>query len=168
MSPKHDNCQNNNANVFGGSRGKGKDCEVCNEVKHERFQTGCDTVSFSAAQIKSPILTKPPASLLSPTQTSNPFEAAQNQPQKHSPLNRLLSECFYRAETRLTAYLHMQGLLLLYWHLLLYTRLTVFISLRSLPHSLSHSLYVSLTLSVFTPRLDVLQSADLRPRSLTC
>lgn len=37
MSPKHDNYQDNNANIFSRSRRIGKDCEVCSQVKHERF-----------------------------------------------------------------------------------------------------------------------------------
>lgn len=79
MSSKHDNCLNNKTNVFGGRGGKRRDCEVCGEVKHERLQTGCDTVSFSSAQIKSPFSRRTPRS-------------TEPGPQKSSsPLNGLFS-----------------------------------------------------------------------------
>lgn len=91
MSSKHDNCQNNKTNVFGGSRGKERDCEVCSEVKHERFQTGCDTVSFSSAQIKSPF------SPLNPPQHSPPNRGP---PKSSSPLNGLFFERLSRSKAR--------------------------------------------------------------------
>ncbi len=91
MSSKHDNCQNNKTNVFGGSRGKERDCEVCSEVKHERFQTGCDTVSFGSAQIKSPFSPRTPPAALPPH--SGP-------PKSSSPLNALFFERLSRSKVR--------------------------------------------------------------------
>lgn len=45
-------------NIFCGCcKGKGKDCEMCSEVKHERFNTGSDTVIHSA-QIKKPFVAR--------------------------------------------------------------------------------------------------------------
>lgn len=82
MSSKHDNCQNNKTNVFGGSRGKERDCEVCSEVKHERFQTGCDTVSFGSAQIK------------------RPFSPRKHPPKSSSPLSALFFWTSPRSKVR--------------------------------------------------------------------
>lgn len=49
-SSKHDKWQNNKSTVM--YSGAAQDCEMCTEVKHERFQTASDTVSFSNTQIK--------------------------------------------------------------------------------------------------------------------